>query len=271
MIISAGKTITINSNITISGSPLNVTVYGTWNFSGGGAKITLPTNSVVIVASGGKVTGNGAGNSQTIKIGNTTYWSASDGQVSGPLAWPPSAMPVELIAFSGTNPARNNVDLQWATASETNASHFVIQRSIDGDDWTSVATVQAAGNSMITTDYYHMDMTPYPGTWYYRLQQFDVDASMQQEMMITVYVGGEMPVICEPAPGGDPYMAVKVMDSDITSLQVRQINGNKVQTQVITETASSRKVDLTSLPAGLYIVTITDAKGTERSCKAMIQ
>jgi hypothetical protein len=271
VVISTGKTITINSNITLSGAPLNVTVYGTWNFSGGGAKITLPDNSVVIIASGGKVTGNGTGNSQTIKIGTTTYWSADDGEVNGPWAWPESAMPVELIAFSGMNPSRNNVDLQWATASETNASHFEIDRSIDGDDWTTVANVQAIGNSITTTEYSHMDMTPYPGTWYYRLRQYDIDASLQVESVISVYVGGEMPVICQPSPDGDPYMEVKVLDSDIIGVQVHELNGNKMQTQVINESIFSKRVDLSSLSAGLYVITVTDARGGKRSCKAMVQ
>jgi hypothetical protein len=37
--------------------------------------------------------------------------------------------------------------LQWETAQESNSSHFTVEHSVNGTDWTAVGTVKAAGNS----------------------------------------------------------------------------------------------------------------------------
>src|SRR5687768_5262874 len=40
--IAVNSTVTINTNITYSGSPMHVKVYGIWSFNGPGAKISMP-------------------------------------------------------------------------------------------------------------------------------------------------------------------------------------------------------------------------------------
>lgn len=85
-----------------------------------------------------------------------------------------AALPTELYTFNGTNKGENN-HLFWVTSSEQNTSHFNLQKSRDGIDWTTITTLNAAGNSTNQIEY---DVTDYKVEAiinYYRLQQYDLN------------------------------------------------------------------------------------------------
>ncbi|MBL7739462.1 MAG: T9SS type A sorting domain-containing protein [Chitinophagaceae bacterium] len=95
------------------------------------------------------------------------------------------ALPVKLVKWEAT-PANGKVKLQWTTASEVNAGHFVIERSADGVHYTSVATVQAAGNSTADIQYSKEDPNPLAGKSYYRLKMVDLDGKTEYSPVRTV-------------------------------------------------------------------------------------
>ena len=65
----------------------------------------------------------------------------------------------------------------WRTLSETNSSHFVIERSVDGKYFEEVAMITAAGESGERKDYFYVDDLANSGTYYYQIEQFDFDGS----------------------------------------------------------------------------------------------
>lgn len=83
-------------------------------------------------------------------------------------------LPVELSKFDGVANGPNNY-LFWTTASESNTSHFNLQKSRDGESWTTITTLNAAGNSTINIDYNVTDYAVEPIINYYRLQQYDLN------------------------------------------------------------------------------------------------
>jgi len=83
-----------------------------------------------------------------------------------------SALPVELTAFNA-NCTENATTINWQTASEHNSAYFEVEKSRDGINWTSVETVNAAGNSTTTIDYSIEDAEKATGVVYYRLNQVD--------------------------------------------------------------------------------------------------
>ena len=83
-------------------------------------------------------------------------------------------LPVELLYFTADKEPTYNL-VHWATASENNSSHFILERSTDGSEWRTIETVTAAGNSTEKLTYNIIDAT-HPATLnYYRLLQYDVD------------------------------------------------------------------------------------------------
>jgi hypothetical protein len=65
------------------------------------------------------------------------------------------------------------VRLNWSTASEQNSSHFEIERSTNGIEFTQIGHVTAAGNSQSVSNYEYVDAQPLNGVSYYRLRQVD--------------------------------------------------------------------------------------------------
>jgi hypothetical protein len=86
------------------------------------------------------------------------------------------ALPVELLYFEGNAYDKINY-LEWATATEHNSSHFVVEKSTDGWEWQSIGQLDAAINSTQELRYNLTDDNVMPVLNYYRLRQFDIDGA----------------------------------------------------------------------------------------------
>jgi chondroitin AC lyase len=85
-------------------------------------------------------------------------------------------LPVELTSFNG---ACDNgvISLAWETASENNSSHFDVEKSRDGESWTVLSTIEAAGTSNEIISYQAVDHSATDGNNYFRLRQVDIDGT----------------------------------------------------------------------------------------------
>lgn len=95
-----------------------------------------------------------------------------------------SSLPVELVEWKGKNEPKSNV-LNWLTASESNSSHFEIERSDDSQKFTSIGQVKAAGQSSQKQFYSFTDANPLLVS-YYRLKQVDLDNKVAFSSVITL-------------------------------------------------------------------------------------
>lgn len=103
-------------------------------------------------------------------VNNRRFTLATTDLVNTPL-------PIELIGFEAEQHGADAVRLAWSTASESNSSHFVVNRSNDAVSWLPIGTLAAAGNSTERVDYYFDDRQPLMGASFYRLQMVDADSS----------------------------------------------------------------------------------------------
>ena len=85
-------------------------------------------------------------------------------------------LPIELLHFSGQPVDKSNL-IYWSTATEHNTTHFVVEKSENGNTWFELATVAAAGNSTQELHYSITDNTVKPIYNYYRLTQYDTDGA----------------------------------------------------------------------------------------------
>jgi hypothetical protein len=82
-----------------------------------------------------------------------------------------SPLPVELLSFTGKQHG-TQVKLHWSTATETNCSHFNVERSVDLQEWTGLARLNGAGTTNQMSYYEGIDVAPQQDN-YYRLIQVD--------------------------------------------------------------------------------------------------
>jgi len=97
-----------------------------------------------------------------------------------------SPLPIELISFTGDLMDNNSVLLKWTTETETNNNYFLVEKSLDAINWSSVSKVQGAGNSLYRINYSTIDNNPIIGVNYYRLTQVDYNGQKKSFNIIAV-------------------------------------------------------------------------------------
>jgi hypothetical protein len=91
-------------------------------------------------------------------------------------------LPITLSAFTG-NWQQNDALLNWQTATESNSSHFELERSFDGSNFTTIGSINAAGQSNAVRNYSYTDvrvkyLLPQASpVVYYRLKAVDKDGT----------------------------------------------------------------------------------------------
>ena len=188
-------------------------------------------------------------------------------------------LPVELSAFSGRW-VSGAAELSWATASEKNSSHFVVERSTGQEaGFKAVGQVKSVGNSSRAQTYKLRDdeaAAQGVAILYYRLRQVDVDGKEFFSPVVSVSVGQRSGVSVSllevyPNPTAD-VSAVMVRCRDLpagSTVQTYSQLGQLVSQMVAAETAA-RLVLPASLAPGLYHVVLRGAAGQLLSTQRLI-
>lgn len=96
-----------------------------------------------------------------------------------------AALPIELSSFTGYADLNKNT-LKWTTASEKNNDYFTLEKSEDGEHWSTVSKIIGAGNSTFTKSYQTYDPSPKKTVNYYRLQQTDFDGTSKKFSIVVI-------------------------------------------------------------------------------------
>ena len=171
---------------------------------------------------------------------------------------------VDLISFEAAQDG-GAVQLDWATASERNSDHFVIQRKVSGA-WQPVGNrLPAAGSSVSTRHYRYRDETVQAGCEYsYRLIVVDVDGVSQTLGERRVQVSQQPLTVTEyklyanyPNPfNPTTTIAFDLKNAGHVTLQVYDIMGQLVTTLIDGNRSSGRyhvEFNAGNLPSGLYL------------------
>ncbi|MBX2972983.1 MAG: T9SS type A sorting domain-containing protein [Flavobacteriales bacterium] len=181
----------------------------------------------------------------------------------GLLGCTPMILPMELL-FLEAEPMQESVLLKWATGSEKNSSHFVVERSTDGMAFAPIGQVQAAGNTQQRTDYAFVDHAPHSGVNYYRLQLVDQDASSEHSNVVAAVFGrkgGELLLFPNPTTT-DLYATWMQQGQDgPLNLRIVDVMGRLVMTRTMAASGQAERIATEMLPAGAYQVSVADADG----------
>lgn len=175
-----GFTVTVDINSPEYQNML-VIVDGVLNFDNG-QKINICPGGVYVSATG-ELSGGNPGSK--IDICGSTAWNGP-GPTFGPLFLGLAILPVELISFTGNAETTGNIVLNWSTATETNNSHFCIERSINGLTVTEIGRINGHGTATQVNQYSFNEPGPESGTIYYRLKQVDFNGRFEYLGVVSV-------------------------------------------------------------------------------------
>jgi hypothetical protein len=152
-------------------------------------------NCISAGGSGGTTTYNQLASGVTTEYSAVTSTQYSDYSIPGfsefwlHASFTNSPLPIELLSFTADT-KNTAVQINWITASENGNSHFNIERSIDGIDFSSIVKINGAGNSSQILNYSALDETPLDGLSYYRLKQTDYEGGTSYSNIESVEFNG---------------------------------------------------------------------------------
>jgi hypothetical protein len=169
-------------------------------------------------------------------------------------------LPVKLISFTATLQHKNAL-LQWQTANELNVAKYNIQRSPDGNTFTTIGSVNSTGNSTVTKNYSYTDNTINDlnaGRIYYRLQIVDIDGKLTYSKIEVVKPAADMFVSITPNPVQD-HIIISSQDN-IKTLSIMNSQGQVVKTISLPGRTNRQKIEIKELPAGHYFIKLVGEK-----------
>jgi len=83
------------------------------------------------------------------------------------------------LSFTGVKATekQQGVQVNWQTANELNVKNYVVEKSVDGKNFTTVFTSPATGNNQLTAQYSWLDETIFTGKTFYRIKSIDYDGT----------------------------------------------------------------------------------------------
>jgi ELWxxDGT repeat protein len=161
------------------------------------------------------------------------------------------ALPLRFISFTAQKCNSNNVCLNWHTASEINVSHFIVERSLDGQLYTPVTTVAAQNG--LTNNYVFTDdiaLLQYSSKIYYRIKQTDADgkSSFSNVQVIKADINK---IEIYPNPVADRLYFANWQQ--IKTIQLFSADGKLLQVVF----SNQNYIDVKTLPNGTYFIKTT--------------
>lgn len=184
------------------------------------------------------------------------------------------ALPVELTSFNGEC-VDDGVQLIWQTESEFNSSHYDIEYSRDGLEWSVIHTQSAAGNSTEDLVYEYTHKNASSGDNYYRLNQIDIDGTVKTYDIINVNCENQIEsyFTIYPNPSNESFNIV-INDSRILGdalIQITDTKGNVILTKSV-EVKSGINMFIMNedISSGIYYINILSGGKSTRILKHSI-
>jgi hypothetical protein len=173
-------------------------------------------------------------------------------------------LPIEFNDFKIQQAGNGSNLLTWSTLHESNASHFEIQRSSDGQIFTTIGKVTAAGESNQLRSYTYTDRASKSATWYYRLLSADKDGRYTFSSVIKIKAA-----VTEHSATGlfVSSSQVRFQFQDTGSRMIRIYNLQGVMQQQVKTNEMVLIMSTSHFNSGNYIVQISNANGANETLR----
>ena len=192
--------------------------------------------------------------------GFSEFWINAGGpgylQAGGPL----------LLSFTATRSGDRGL-LQWTTDKETNASRYIIEKSLDGTSFAALDSVAARNGDTVNT-YHFADNALRNGTNSYRLKMLDMEGHYNYSPVRTLDMDGsgfQVHIFPNPYHSGELHIT--------SSVNIRQVGLADVSGRIILRTAANVN-NYTLIPGrlarGMYFL-ILDTEGGRKVEKLLVK
>lgn len=178
--------------------------------------------------------------------GTSTSISVTKNFITLPAVWG------DFTALAKNN---NQINLIWSTLQESNVSHYTVEYSTNGRDYSTITSIPAVGHTNRVTKYSFTHATPdLKSNNFYRIRQFDLDGRSEYSITRPVRFnnGKVVTVIVSPNPASDKLqLSIQVENVHIA---LSDLSGKILQKMDLQP--GNHDVNISTFARGVYLLTI---------------
>lgn len=203
---------------------------------------------------------NSLSNAAANPISHFSTWSFASN--SAPL-------PITLLGFEAIY-INKNIQLTWTTASEVNNDGFIIEKSINGKDWTKIDYVKSkVVNTTTKTEYIYFDkdIANNASKVHYRIIPVSISGDLESEMVASVDIYKPSVLNIYPNPF-DNKLQLKIYTEEnqaAVDITIFDLQGKKVYTQsyIYTKGSNGIVINTEAFAQGIYLLKVSTPQGVE--------
>ncbi len=161
------------------------------------------------------------------------------------------ALPIEIAKLEAYNEGCGKQGLRWVTASEYNNEKFIVQSAGSDLKFKDATIIKGKGTSFDFSSYEFQDPKPYKGINYYRILNVDYDGTQYLNPIRFVYNScGETKILF------DNFINENELSLNIQPEGQHYLIGNMLGSVLFSGELHSNSLDVSSLSAGMYFISI---------------
>ncbi|RYY49827.1 MAG: T9SS type A sorting domain-containing protein [Chitinophagaceae bacterium] len=186
-----------------------------------------------------------------------------------------TVLPVKFVALKAYSLANNSINVEWQTAEESNTSHYEIERSADGSNFSKIASSTAKG---LSAAFYNVnDEQPLSDVNYYRIKAVENSGQQLYSNIVKVsFANKDASLSIYPNPATDGFTSLQLNNMPKGSYAVSIVSqaGQVVYSTTVENAGRSTTYSLDfgkTIAAGIYQVITIDPNGVKRSSELMVK
>ncbi len=170
-----------------------------------------------------------------------------------------AVFPLNWVSFKVMPTGKSNAILQWKTANEYNNNRFEIERSVNGINYTKIATVAPGNQPNTTQTYEYTDINLPKGKFFYRVRQVDNDGKNSLSPTSVITISAEIVnwvLLSNPATA---YTTIQFNNAaSNVEMQIADANGEIMYSKSISsvQANATEKISVSGFAKGMYFITI---------------
>jgi ELWxxDGT repeat protein len=164
-------------------------------------------------------------------------------------------LPLDLLEFKGEL-VQQDALLSWKTANELNTSEFILERSINGNDFEAMGRIAAVNNNSGNHDYQYTDASIRllkTDKVYYRLKQVDIDSRFTYSKVVAISLKNQQEFNIYPNPAVNTLnVATGVPVAGALQYRIFDNNGKMILQDSKKASTSYLSINISTLSSGIY-------------------
>lgn len=174
-------------------------------------------------------------------------------------------LPVTFLGFIAKKINNGNTKLLWEVGDEINVDHYVVERSLNGRDFSTIGKVPATGSKTYSLE----DIDKIKETRYYRVKNVDIDGQSKYTPIIKIngdlYASGKIQLY--PVPATNEVYIQHDKAPSMASIAIYDMDGKRILQVNVVPNSYQTYLPVNHLKAGIYIVKYVTGESDVQTAK----